>query len=634
MSDVKFFSAVTSMAEKQNSLYKNTTSDRRILYEFMEVNEWFGATLFENSRTPILTSDDFEKLKYKLTLWLYAYRRSGIDKIRIMLDNFRDIYPITCQFYNNFIIDNHLENEPAAWQLLDYIFSKLNKEITAYNENDLEDLIKSMDNETPLVIARTFGEFLKTIKRNNKPITNWVYNFEAQDNTDVTIEAYPLNDFAIMAYCTFNEEIWIRQKLIEKAIKSRRYADLWLFTAFHFICALRLSDVKRLPAPKLPYNNEVMLKKISENTFGSQEASALVDELAIRIKLKPMKPSKTFAQDNVPELKLFVPESLKIPFGIILAINLAHHPEVNEGEAFAAGWYNRGNRNLLNMRNFFGDDFANALKNRNFSSRRANKSYLQGIEAVVGNDNVFGKPKGYMLAALARSHKSGIGTLSKITDIYLKDARFTGYTPEFIIREMFERGVFSFIPAILLEMYMGNEYKALPVRFQTKLIGQVGIVPHQIELISTATDVSLEKSMKAIGSVLRDPTNIRENIFTILQNIASGNAPSRKDEYLCLLSAAELPCTSIDRTSCIGCGYEIYTKSAIHSLMKEYIRLSQLKSSEERSDIWRYQKILEQTIIPAVSEMVNAIKLLYQGADMSDFLNIIERGLNYADSDA
>ena len=67
-----------------------------------------------------------------------------------------------------------------------------------------------------------------------------------------------------------------------------------------------------------------------------------------------------------------------------------------------------------------------------------------------------GRPKGYMLAALARSHKGGIGSLPEITDIYLKDASFSGYRPEFILREMFERGIFGFIPAIMLERYRIN----------------------------------------------------------------------------------------------------------------------------------------------------------------------------------
>lgn len=66
-----------------------------------------------------------------------------------------------------------------------------------------------------------------------------------------------------------------------------------------------------------------------------------------------------------------------------------------------------------------------------------------------------------MMAALARSHKGGIGTLPEITDVYLKDANFTGYSPEFILREMFERGIFGFIPAILLEMYQGKRTGSL-----------------------------------------------------------------------------------------------------------------------------------------------------------------------------
>jgi hypothetical protein len=36
------------------------------------------------------------------------------------------------------------------------------------------------------------------------------------------------------------------------------------------------------------------------------------------------------------------------------------------------------------------------------------------------------KPKGYMLAALARSHKGSVGNLAKTTEIYLKDAQFSG----------------------------------------------------------------------------------------------------------------------------------------------------------------------------------------------------------------
>ena len=200
--------------------------------------------------------------------------------------------------------------------------------------------------------------------------------------------------------------------------------------------------MKRLSAPKLPYDMESILKNVLNGTFTKREADTLVDEMILRLKLKRLKPLKTIRHKKAPDLKLFVPGSLKTSLGIMIAISLAHHPELSPGDGFVTP-----SVNIRTARKFFGDDFVKALGGRNFSPRRCNKSYLQGIDIV--SDDSPGKPKGYMLASLARSHKSGIGNLSEITEIYLKDAKFTGYTPEFIIREMFERGVFSFIPCIM-----------------------------------------------------------------------------------------------------------------------------------------------------------------------------------------
>ena len=118
-----------------------------------------------------------------------------------------------------------------------------------------------------------------------------------------------------------------------------------------------------------------------------------------------------------------------------------------------------------------------------------------------------GKPKGYMLAALARSHKSDIGKFAETTEIYLKDARFCGYSPEFIIRQMFERGIFSFIPAALLEIYTGEAYVKLPIISQTRLIGELGLSANQVdELIETASHckvASIAKFHFPDGFILR-----------------------------------------------------------------------------------------------------------------------------------
>ncbi len=124
--------------------------------------------------------------------------------------------------------------------------------------------------------------------------------------------------------------------------------------------------------------------------------------------------------------------------------------------------------------------------------------------------------------------------------------------------------------------------------------------------------------------------SVKENVGDILQNIASGNAPGRQDECLCLMTAAKISCPYPDRNSCIGCGYEIYTKTTMHTLMSEYIRLMALKNSAKNTDSWRQGKILEQAILPAISEMLEAVKLLYHDTDVTEILDIVERGLDYA----
>jgi hypothetical protein len=342
--------------------------------------------------------------------------------------------------------------------------------------------------------------------------------------------------------------------------------------------------------------------------------------MIIRLKLKRLKPLKTLHHKKAPDLKLFVPESLKAPLGIMIAVSLAHHPELRPGDGFVTP-----SVDMRTIRKFFGDDFVKALGGRSFSPRRCNKSYLQGIDAV--SDDSPGRPKGYMLASLARSHKSGIGSLSEITEIYLKDAKFSGYTSEFIIREMFERGVFSFIPAVLLEIYDSKNFKALTVKNQTKLIGELGFSAYQTEWLVDSVERALIKSRTAVNGILQNPHNIGE----ILQNIASGNAPGRQEDCLCLMTAAGFSCPYPDKASCIGCGYEIYTKTAMHTLMNEYVRLTKLKKTADKSEVWRYGKILEQAVLPAISEMIGAVKLYYNDADITEMLNIVERGIEYAD---
>jgi len=623
MEHIDLYVYAADLATERKSLYRNNRNGRTDLINFISANNGFGYRYEANSSALKVEKDAMPAVHDKLELWLQAYRQPCNVKIGLMLDVYAGKYPKTCELYRGFILGKDVNTNKAYWQLLDYMLAEIDREITDYSELEMDSFAIRLGLELTLGASQLFSEFAKTAI--HKP--SQIYSFAPREQPALINEAYAVKDFAVMAYCVFNEEVWASQDMLVKAVRTKALADLWLFVALHLICALRCGDMERLPAPTLPHGGEMIHQMILAGTFSKHEAAAVTDELLVRLKLKPIKPSKTKQHSGVPDLKLFVPESLREPLGIIIALAAAHQTELKAGSSFV-----KPCDSLYNLRLLFGERFVEAAGYRRFSSRRGNKSYLQGIDTVASYDATISKPKGYILAALARSHKGGIGSLPEITDIYLQDANFTGYKPEFIIRELFERGVFSFIPAVLIEMYSGNSLKKLPVSAQTQLISSLGLNALQVEHIAEAVERSYSAARLTVKSLLInaiEAADLREDSFIILQNIASGAAPSKQPEYLCLMTAAHRGCQNISRGSCLGCGYEIYTKSAMHLLMKEYLRLSGRKGGSGK----RGKKIIEVAIMPAVAEILSAMQRLNSYGEDPTILEIVERGLNYVDTE-
>ncbi|MGL6201547.1 MAG: hypothetical protein ACRC3H_21730 [Lachnospiraceae bacterium] len=618
-----FYDMVNRLAEEMDSLYTDRQPCRVRIYEFMELNEWFGIEDRAPTERDLITlrkkkwmipEAKVQMLKDPIRLWLRAYLRTNKEKLLILLEYGNKTWPETSKNYGVFIEQTDMQDEPAAWQLLDFLLAVMEKELLFYPPEEIEGLVRRMSEELSISAASLFAGYLKEIQRKKKE-DGWVYKFTSRGNRNrKKLDAYPMKDFAVMAYCIFNKEVWKKQRLLEKACASDTYANLWAFLAMHFICALRGTDIVRIPMIKLPVHGEELREQIRSGIF--HKGGALAEELQVRVRYKAMRPNKTKSYDRVPEIKLFIPESLKEPIGIILALAASYCGDREPGSPFL-----RVSRDIVPIRNFFGAEFAGVLGGRRFSTRKANKSYLQGISLTAetkGQEH----PKGYMLAALARSHKGGIGTLPEMTEVYLKDAEFTGYTPEFIAREMFERGIFGFIPYLLLKMYGGKEYAKLPVPAQTELIKTLGMRPAGIEGVIRMVETSMLKAEDSIKAVLSSKGSIAE----ILQQIATGAAVGKQKGCLCLMTAAGFTCREPGRKACMGCRFEIYTKSTMHLLVKEYVKLNSKQKSEK--DGWRYQMMLKKGVLPIMSEMLASIKGLYPEADMDVFAEIMEGGMN------
>lgn len=608
---IDLFEAVLKSADAVDSKYRDICQCRDDLLGFLDRNDWFG--IESEWKDGHVFINEYRDIKPKIVLWLRAYQRTDGERLEILLDAYRNDYPFTCERFAAFAKEHDIVDKPSGWKILDFIISHSDRDVSSLTEHELDSMFSSTAESLPIVSTKLMMEFFNECLQDGK----YGYVVHKRKVKESSNTAYSFRDYSTMAYLVFNEESWETNGLVKKALESRKYADHWLYIAVHFLGALRSTDIVRLPIPEPAYEKDVAKELLLDGTYPNSAAVQVAEDFQLRLKLLPYKPSKTERFSGVPDIKLFIPESLKTAMGIMLSIKLIH---LKEGEPLI-----NAVQDLITARKFFGEDFAIAAGNRRFATRKANKAYLQGIELTAENEP--GKPKGYMLAALARSHKGGIGTLPEITDLYLKDAAFSGYSPEFILMEMFERGILGFIPAMMLEKYSGEAYRKLSVTQQTKLIRILGMEAYQLEGISYTVRRAMTKAQEIVLGMTM------EEIPTVLQKLASGYAPGKQDEMLCVRTAAGFGCCDPCRSSCIGCGYEVYTKAAFHLLIKEFVRISKKRDSATGAERERYKMLLEKGLLPVIVEIIESFPVLYPDADMGMILDLLERGIRNAKND-
>ena len=615
---IYIYKKAEALAESVGSLYRDTRKCRDDLLNFFIANEWFGQKLEGNGDNIYIRNS--AEVTERLCLWLMAYRRTDSEKTDILLERFSDRYPVTCAEFRKYFKEIGAYGSEGSLRILDYLLSEIDRELTDYTEEEVQGIIANACDYLAISNCDEMIDFMKSLRGKGKLRLDWEYEIHSRRLVERDNTAYPLKDFSFMAYVLFNEKAWVDRGLVAKALYEKKYADMWLYISLHFVCGLRRTDMERLPAPELPCERKLLMGKIADGDFRGKEAISLVEHWEYLSGITMGQPNKTGRFSLIPDVKFFVPESLKEPIGIMLALVLSHHGKGDRCIKPIA--------EINHIKAFFGTDFAEVAGKRRFMTRRANKAYIQGIEATAEVEP--GSAKGYMLAALARSHKGGIGELADMTDVYLRDAAFTGYKPDFILREMFERGIFGFIPALLLNEYCHEEYRKLGVSGQTRIIKMIGLSPVQLEGIVSSIDRSMDKAEKAVGEILSLVDNSKESVHKVLQNLCAGEIPAKQEEMLCLRFVAGLPCSHSDRGCCMGCGFEIYTKTAFHILMQEYVVLSKKRGMTEGRERTRLSRIMSEGILPAVSQILASMEMLYPKAEMEPMLEIMERGIDYA----
>ena len=594
-----------------------TIKHREKVSGFLLDNDWFGVSINLDDYT--ITEKDAEVLKNHIKDYL-----TTPPGIKSMEGIFSKKFPSTSELFVQFAEEEKL-SETNRFYLLDFLAYYLTKDLFLYSDAEVETLVEVATEALTKLQGNILIQFIKWLL--NKGITRYRVSFEMTKR--YTIEsangAYELDEYLELMYYLFNEDYIIKNDMLSKAANSKNYADTWLYLGLHFICALRSTDLERLGHPKLTREPLEVLEAVVDGTWSSSEARRTLLSITTRLTYLNLTPNKTKNASNVTQLKFHVPESCQVLIGTLLAICEAHFqlqiPYNAENPLI------RRIKTYEKITSYMGEEIGNLFLERNFSSRSANKSYLQSV-AMLADDVLEEKSelniKGYFLAALARSHKGNFNEFAQTTTTYLKDAQLGQLKPEMVAKELFERGVLSMIPSMLLTIVTRGKYKELSPSQQTQMIKSLDLTPVEIEKtleLSIRADLRSQQALKTLVENNVEP----EQLLTICHRIGNGEAFSKQGESMCLLSALGKLCPYDDRQHCVGCQYELQTKSTLLLLIGEFNRLnkqySKLTNDLERGKV---RAILEKQIKPCLTEMLGALSEQYGEAVLSDYEDIIK----------
>lgn len=591
-------------------------------------NNWFGISPVWQNGVLMIEPNDFEPIYGKIRNFFDNYTLETGSKNNILLYMLEEILPDTAKKLEQFYKEYEFPDE-IVYYLTDFLLKNLKRDICIMDDDNIHEFLTIAYDELTKQYGDILGSFLRWLKDGFKTKYLRDYSMSKRRDESGSNEAYDSEEYLGLLYCLFNEEYIIENDMYASAAKSKNYVDTWLFLALHFICALRNSDIVRIQHPRLTIKPEEVLKQVLEGNFSDEDARLTLYSITWRLAALPLTPNKTKKNSGISSIKLCIPESVEVHMGTLFAIAEAHRKlnSISDDEPLirVISDYDRITR-------YMGDEIGALFLESNFRSRSANKSYMQSVfmltDDILENDDEF-NTKGYILAALARSHKGSYGEFTTTTAIYLKDAKLSGFTPEFVAMELFERGVLSFIPSMLLKMITDGDYNRLPVHRQTELIQELDLSLSEIESIVTISNQSQKQSAELIEEILSDDDNKRNNILRILHRIGNGNAVSKQDECLCLISAMKKFCPYHDRLSCIGCKYEISTKSTVFLMISEYNRLLALynETSDDRLKE-KYKALIKETVLPAVDELLQCIKEQYGDDALQSLEKIVKEYAN------
>ena len=581
---------------------------------FLEDNDWFGTPPEMIDGRFVLT--DYQRAVYTQPITTYL---SAEQPIATLLNWLTQRYPITAKYWKQFSAEQDL-SESVIFYVTDFFLFQLKKDLPLYSDPEIVALGQQAVHDLTLACGRTLVFFLAWLRGKTRTNYHNDHTMPHRYTMDVQNEAYSMDEYLQLLYYLYNEDYIAENDMYAKAAKSKNYTDTWLYLSLPYICALRYTDMQDICHPVLMYPPEEVIQQISEGTFLDSDARLVLLSVTVRMAALSMTPRKTRRFAGIIPVKFCVPTSCEVHIGKLLALAEAHRQLAGTPDEPIV----RKISTHKEITRYMGDEIGSLFFENDFRLRSATKSYLQAIFLL--SDDILGDHestmKGYILAAMARGHKSGYESFAATTIEYLKDMQLGNYTPEYVVFELLERGVLSFIPGYLLKMLRREDYGQMDVSSQTKLLQTFGLHAYEVDATVSTVDRSLRQAQQAVAQAVSSGVDIR----TILHRIATGEAFSKEMECLCLVSACGKQCPYSTKRQCVGCHYEISTKSTLFLLLEELKRMQGLlDTAADPLETAKYTRLIQQVVLPQLDEILCCLKQDYGEEVFKSYEEMIEK---------
>lgn len=621
---IGFREIVEGLVKKLNSkMDSKSPRHLNMLITFVSGNNYFGV---ECILSPVY------KLHDSLNFYIYKKDRGIMEdgimeylllcnkpynvKINILCrDSAFDDKKITVKFIKEYLNYVNKDKMPTYVEAVNFLRLTADKELTLYTDEEISAYMKfSLKELTKAGCTNLIGLY-GYMQKNVECKSTLVLGYDSRPDEKENITPYDVAQYMKLAYMIFNEEYWKTHNMIHKAIVRERYAKIWLYHAMHYICDWRRADIiGNLPRITLGSSPEKILQEIESGIITESQYKNVCNEIATIVNYKPEKPNKIKRFKRAPLLRLYIPESFSSVIGMLTMVCEAHNQIKGKKEALCH--MSKSFVTLDGCNQFFGDEYNDLFDGHKMSNRRANKSHMTMLSETgekLGTD-------GYLIASYARSHTGGINKLSEVTSKYLQ-AKMDGYSIDEITKNLFERGVCSFVPFLFCDFLRKEEFSKIGIKDQTFIMNSLPIKAFDIENLLKTDDAISVSIKRKVAEVIKwaNKDNVSELIKEALESIVNGECIGKNEGVYCLRKACGKECSEKYRTTCIGCGYEMYVKAFILGLRNEIkFQEHSLDVAKTAGERIKRTAILAEKLYPTVVELLSTVKYIY-GQEIDGF---------------